>query len=59
MIKDRGTYIWVHPEFKKSLKHKAADQNKSVFELTKEMARDFGVNPFDSKKKREEYRPRF
>jgi hypothetical protein len=57
----RGTYIWVHPEFKKVLKHRAADNNKSVFELTKDMARDFGVNPFSTgiKKKAEEYRPRF
>lgn len=30
--------IWVHPEFKKELKSEAAKNDKSILQLTKELA---------------------
>jgi len=56
MKKERGVYVWVHPDFKRTLKVKAADENKSIISLTKEMA---GFLPERKKRKDEGYLPRF
>jgi len=56
MRKERGTYVWIAPEFKKVLKKRAADENKSMISLTKEMAEEFGC---EKKIKKDKFNPGF
>jgi len=34
------TYAWIHPEYKKSLKIKACEDNMSLLELTEKLAKN-------------------
>lgn len=42
MSKNDRTFIWVDPTFKRRLKMKAAKENCTMLELTKNMAREGG-----------------
>ena len=48
--------IFVHPDFKKMLKKEAVDKEKSLFELTEDLARDNEALSKRIKNAKSEYR---
>lgn len=51
-MRKKVTSVWVDPDFKKLLKHKAVDEGVSLTDLTKSIT-DITIDPFKKKEKKQ------